>query len=129
MRRARKPVSANSNPDGSTALLDYTSLRLRKIISSRTTLHRYLKRSADQNPFPTPCRHTETGRRYWSERDVLAWVKRERERTVISADSKHLVRDMNPAVWSPGRPKRGISTELGNTIFDSTKYIHTLKEI
>jgi hypothetical protein len=102
-----------TNPlPASNGWLDCSSIQARGIVTSRTTLHRYLHRSADQNPFPRPMRHTETGRRYWRELDVTAWQRREEERKSISPETAPLILDDDPRAWMPqGFRTRAVITE------------------
>ena len=75
---------------------------------SRVSLHRFLNRPAEDNPFPPPLRHTETGRRYWQESEIAAWMEREaRRRSADGVDPADLVPDGDPARWAPGGRARG----------------------
>ena len=82
-------------------LVDSTELKNLGIVNSRTSLHRYLHREPDQNPFPQPLRYTVTGRRYWRESDVALWKEREDRRRCISLDDPRLVPDTDPRAWMP----------------------------
>lgn len=82
-------------------LLDWPALKSRRIVGSRATLHRALRREVSDNPFPAPLRHTVTGRRYWPEAGVLAWVERERARGADSVRMEDLAPDTDPGRWAP----------------------------
>jgi hypothetical protein len=84
-----------------TRLVDSTELKKLGIINSRTSLHRYLHREQNRNPFPTPMRNTVTGRRYWVESDVALWKQREDRRRRVGLGDPHLVRDADPRAWMP----------------------------
>jgi hypothetical protein len=84
-----------------TRTVDSTELKKHGIINSRTSLHRYLHRPPNQNPFPQPMRNTVTGRRYWKEADVANWKEREDRRRRITLDDPRLVPDTNPRAWMP----------------------------
>jgi predicted DNA-binding transcriptional regulator AlpA len=87
-------------------LMDWCSLKARGIVGSRPTLHRYLHRPVDQNPFPRPLRHTHTGRRYWRSADVEAWQAREAERKAQGVAPEHLAPDTDAANWAPGKQRK-----------------------
>lgn len=84
-----------------TRLLDSAELKHFGLINSRTSLHRYLHRELNQNPFPTPMRHTVTGRRYWLESEVALWKQREDRRKRVDLDDPNLVLDADPKAWMP----------------------------
>lgn len=96
-----------------TRLVDSTELKKLGIINSRTSLHRYLHRGPNQNPFPTPMRNTVTGRRYWMESDVALWREREDRRKRVDLDDPHLIADVDPRAWMPkgGRVRERAATE------------------
>lgn len=82
-------------------LVDSVELKKLGIVNSRTSLHRYLHREPNRNPFPQPLRNTETGRRYWREGDVAQWLERENRRRRITLDDPNLVPDTDPKAWMP----------------------------
>lgn len=84
-----------------TRTVDSTELKKHGVVNSRTSLHRYLHRPSDQNPFPQPMRNTVTGRRYWLEADVAHWKEREDRRRRITLDDPRLVPDTDPRAWMP----------------------------
>jgi hypothetical protein len=90
-----------------TSLLDWTALKRRGIVSSRPTLHRLLSRSPAENPFPSPLRHTRTGRRFWRLAEVETWRAREAERLARAISPDDLVPDTDPRSWAPGARRRG----------------------
>ncbi|BDG70247.1 hypothetical protein [Roseomonas fluvialis] len=102
-----------------TRLLDSTELKKLGLINSRTSLHRYLRRESTHNPFPTPMRHTVTGRRYWIEADVAIWKEREDRRRRVGLDDPRLVPDLDPRNWMPkgGRVGERAATESVRTLF------------
>lgn len=99
-------MSMNQTIQAESGWVDSTELKLRGIVASRTTLHRYLNRPMSENPFPRPHRHTKTGRRYWRYEEVAAWHERELARKSISPDVAPLVPDGDPSAWRPGRSRR-----------------------
>jgi predicted DNA-binding transcriptional regulator AlpA len=90
----------------SAGLLDWPALKARGVVGSRPTLHRYLTRARDENPFPKPLRDTRSGRRYWQASDVESWQGREAERKASAISVEALVLDDEPARWAPGRGRR-----------------------
>jgi predicted DNA-binding transcriptional regulator AlpA len=98
----------------SVRLVDSVELKKLGVINSRTSLHRYLHREPNRNPFPQPLRHTETGRRYWREGDVAQWLERENRRRRITLDDPKLVNDTDPRAWMPKFGQQG--GLVGNTI-------------
>lgn len=90
-----------------TRLVDSTELKTLGIINSRTSLHRYLHRESNRNPFPKPLRNTVTGRRYWQEADVVLWKEREDRRRQITRDDPRLAPDSDPKAWMPQGARRG----------------------
>ena len=98
-----------------TRLVDSAELKTLGIINSRTSLHRYLHREPNRNPFPQPMRNTVTGRRYWREADVARWKEREDRRRRITVDDPDLVLDTDPKAWMPGRATASLTerTSIG----------------
>jgi hypothetical protein len=95
-----------------TRLVDSIELKNLGIINSRTSLHRYLHREPNRNPFPQPMRHTVTGRRYWLEADVARWKEREDRRRRITLEDPHLTTDSDPKAWMPKGARQAAASTI-----------------